>query len=96
MSAMTMPAFRQAQPTAARSQAARVVYHSTNGDSGKETVVSGAVFTPAGQPAVRRLAHNRVRPRHHGHRQGVRSVPVGFVARSRGTSCSASSRAGTR
>ena len=31
-------------------QAARVVYRSTSGDTGQETVVSGAVFTPLGEP----------------------------------------------
>jgi alpha-beta hydrolase superfamily lysophospholipase len=49
MSAMTMPAFRK-HTNGRAIEAARVVYHSTNGDSGKETVVSGAVFTPEGHP----------------------------------------------
>jgi hypothetical protein len=49
MSAMTMPAFRK-HTNGHAIEAARVVYHSTNGDSGKETVVSGAVFTPTGDP----------------------------------------------
>ena len=31
-------------------RAARVVYHSTNGDTGAPTVVSGAVFVPSGAP----------------------------------------------
>jgi len=49
VSAMTMPAFTAA---AGRRdlRAARVVYRSTNGDTGEETVVSGAVFAPNGQP----------------------------------------------
>ena len=49
VSAVTMPALRQ-KPGGRRLQAARVVYRSTDGDSGAETVVSGAVFTPLGQP----------------------------------------------
>jgi len=49
ISAMTMPALR-ANLKGGALQAARVVYRSTNGDSGKETVVSGAVFTPLGVP----------------------------------------------
>ncbi|WP_246240411.1 lipase family protein [Mycolicibacterium madagascariense] len=31
-------------------RAARVVYHSTNGDTGAPTIVSGAVFVPSGAP----------------------------------------------
>ena len=49
VSAMTMPAFRQ-HTNGRAIQAARVVYRSTNGDSGKETVVSGSVFAPEGNP----------------------------------------------
>jgi hypothetical protein len=47
ISASTMPGFSR---TAEGSNvvAARVVYRSTNGDSGQETVVSGSVFTPTG------------------------------------------------
>ena len=82
MSAMTMPSFRR-HANGGAIQAARVVYHSTNGDSGKETVVSGSVFAPGGGPPNRRLADRLVRPRHHWHRQGVRPIPVRFTARSR-------------
>ncbi|BDX33874.1 putative lipase [Mycobacterium antarcticum] len=49
VSATTMPAI-QARVPGRQLQSARVVYRSTNGDTGKETVVSGAVFTPVGQP----------------------------------------------
>jgi hypothetical protein len=49
VSATTMPALRTTINGRAL-QAARVVYRSTNGDSGAETVVSGSVFTPVGQP----------------------------------------------
>ena len=47
VSAMTMPAFRQ-HTNGRPIQAARVVYRSSNGDSGIQTVVSGAVFSPQG------------------------------------------------
>lgn len=48
VSAVTMPALRE--KTAGRQlQAARVVYRSSNGDSGVETTVSGSVFTPLGE-----------------------------------------------
>lgn len=49
VSAMTMPAFLKAA-SSRDVQAARVVYRSTNGDTGAETVVSGSAFTPAGTP----------------------------------------------
>lgn len=49
VSAMTMPALRKTV-AGRHMQAARVVYRSTNGDTGAETVVSGAVFTPLGEP----------------------------------------------
>ena len=49
VSAMTMPSLRESIDTHAL-QAARVVYKSTSGDSGDETVVSGSVFTPVGEP----------------------------------------------
>lgn len=49
VSAMTMPGYaRTGYGTSTRS--ARVVYRSTNGDTGAETVVSGTVFTPLGDP----------------------------------------------
>lgn len=47
VSAMTMPEFARS-PQGSVLNSARVVYRSTNGDSGEPTVVSGAVFTPAG------------------------------------------------
>lgn len=49
VSAMTMPGFSRSG-YGRYSQAARVEYRSTNGDTGAETVVSGAVFTPEGSP----------------------------------------------
>jgi alpha-beta hydrolase superfamily lysophospholipase len=49
VSAMTMPAL-QKKIAGRQLQAARVVYRSTNGDTGEETVVSGSVFTPVGEP----------------------------------------------
>lgn len=49
VSAMTMPAL-QKTIAGRQLQAARVVYRSTNGDTGDETVVSGSVFTPVGDP----------------------------------------------
>jgi pimeloyl-ACP methyl ester carboxylesterase len=48
VSAMTMPALTRTEPGKLL-QAARVVYRSTSGDTGEETVVSGAVFTPLGE-----------------------------------------------
>lgn len=49
VSAVTMPGFsRTARGAMVRS--ARVVYRSTDGDTGAPTVVSGAVFTPTGTP----------------------------------------------
>ncbi|MDF2584343.1 MAG: hypothetical protein K0R33_2986 [Mycobacterium sp.] len=47
VSAMTMPEFGRS-PQGSGLNSARVVYRSTNGDSGEPTVVSGAVFTPSG------------------------------------------------
>ena len=47
VSAVTMPEFSRT-PTGSRVQAARVVYVSTEGDTGKPTEVSGSVFTPPG------------------------------------------------
>jgi hypothetical protein len=48
VSATTMPGV---QKVAGRQlQAARVVYRSTNGDTGARTTVSGSVFTPVGEP----------------------------------------------
>ena len=47
VSAMTMPEFSRS-PQGSGLNSARVVYRSTNGDSGEPTVVSGAVFTPGG------------------------------------------------
>ena len=50
-SAMTMPGYsrsRQGQMV----DSARVVYRSTSGDTGKQTVVSGSVFTPKGKPPI--------------------------------------------
>jgi hypothetical protein len=49
ISAMTMPEFLDAQGNP-NLRAARVVYRSTNGDTGAETKVSGSVFTPTGEP----------------------------------------------
>ena len=49
ISAMTMPNFLDAA-SSRDLRAARVVYRSTNGDTGAETQVSGAVFTPKGEP----------------------------------------------
>jgi hypothetical protein len=49
VSAMTMPAFLDAA-SSRNLKAARVVYRSTNGDSGAPTTVSGSVFTPEGEP----------------------------------------------
>lgn len=47
VSAMTMPEFSRSS-VGNTMMAARVVYRSTNGDSGEPTVVSGTVFTPMG------------------------------------------------
>jgi pimeloyl-ACP methyl ester carboxylesterase len=47
VSAMTMPALTRTAD-GKLVQAARVVYRSTSGDTGLETVVSGSVFTPLG------------------------------------------------
>jgi Secretory lipase len=47
VSASTMPGFSRTAD-GSNVTAARVVYRSTNGDSGRETVVSGSVFTPTG------------------------------------------------
>jgi hypothetical protein len=47
ISAMTMPTFLEAGRDL---HAARVVYRSTNGDTGAGTRVSGTVFTPEGEP----------------------------------------------
>jgi dienelactone hydrolase len=47
VSAMTMPAFAASKDGRAL-KSARVVYRSTNGDSGQQTVVSGSVFAPTG------------------------------------------------
>lgn len=47
VSAMTMPEFSRS-PQGSGLRSARVVYRSTNGDTGEPTVVSGAVFTPEG------------------------------------------------
>lgn len=49
VSAMTMPPLVRTEEGKVL-QAARVVYRSTSGDTGRETVVSGAVFTPLGEP----------------------------------------------
>lgn len=49
ISATTMPGFPSGSDFTAL-RAARVVYRSTNGDTGAETRVSGAVFTPDGTP----------------------------------------------
>lgn len=49
VSATTMPWFLNASSYRTL-RAARVVYRSTNGDTGAETKVSGAVFTPDGAP----------------------------------------------
>jgi len=49
VSATTMPGL-QAKVAGRQLQAARVVYHSTNGDTGAPTTVSGSVFTPVGEP----------------------------------------------
>jgi hypothetical protein len=49
VSAMTMPGLSRTGYGRGL-HAARVVYRSTNGDSGAETVVSGSVFTPTGSP----------------------------------------------
>jgi hypothetical protein len=49
VSATTMPAL-QKTIGGRQMQAARVVYRSTNGDTGAPTVVSGSVFTPVGEP----------------------------------------------
>lgn len=51
VSAMTMPEFSRS-PQGSQLNAARVVYRSTNGDTGEPTVVSGAVFTPGGSAPV--------------------------------------------
>jgi secretory lipase len=48
LSATTMPGLQTV--TGRQLQAARVVYRSTNGDTGASTIVSGAVFTPLGEP----------------------------------------------
>jgi Secretory lipase len=47
VSASTMPGFSRTAD-GSNVTAARVVYRSTNGDSGRETVVSGSVFIPKG------------------------------------------------
>lgn len=47
VSALTMPALSQTKDGSLLN-AARVEYHSTNGDTGQPTVVSGSVFTPKG------------------------------------------------
>ncbi len=47
VSAVSMPAFDRS-PEGQRVDAARVLYRSTNGDSGQPTEVSGSVFTPKG------------------------------------------------
>jgi hypothetical protein len=49
ISAMTMPNFLDAA-SSRDLRAARVVYRSTNGDTGAETEVSGTVFAPQGEP----------------------------------------------
>ncbi|MET0474713.1 MAG: lipase family protein [Mycobacterium sp.] len=49
ISAMTMPQFLAAAGSE-EIRAARVVYRSTNGDTGAATLVSGSVFTPKGEP----------------------------------------------
>jgi hypothetical protein len=49
VSAMTMPSFTRTED-GKLVQAARVVYRSTEGDTGMQTVVSGSVFTPLGSP----------------------------------------------
>lgn len=49
VSAMTMPKF-VAAASSRDLRAARVVYRSTNGDTGAATTVSGSVFTPNGEP----------------------------------------------
>lgn len=51
ISAETMPEFLDAA-SSRNLRAARVVYRSTNGDTGVETTVSGSVFTPEGAPPV--------------------------------------------
>jgi hypothetical protein len=48
VSADTMPGLTRTKE-GANLEAARVVYHSTNGDTGQPTVVSGSVYTPKGQ-----------------------------------------------
>ena len=47
VSAMTMPEFSRT-PQGSQMNAARVVYRSTNGDTGEPTEVSGSVFVPQG------------------------------------------------
>lgn len=47
VSAMTMPEFSRS-PQGSQMDAARVVYRSTNGDTGEPTVVSGSVYRPTG------------------------------------------------
>ena len=47
ISAMTMPGFSHSRE-GQRVDAARVVYRSTSGDTGRQTEVSGSVFTPNG------------------------------------------------
>ncbi|BBY79692.1 putative lipase [Mycolicibacterium pulveris] len=47
ISAMTMPGLSRSK-AGSEFNAARVVYHSTNGDTGEPTVVSGSVYTPKG------------------------------------------------
>ncbi|MGW0161758.1 lipase family protein [Mycobacterium sp. NPDC003323] len=49
VSAVTMPEFSRT-PQGSAMNAARVVYRSTNGDTGQPTEVSGSVFTPQGSP----------------------------------------------
>jgi alpha-beta hydrolase superfamily lysophospholipase len=49
VSAMTMPGITETTQ-GRRLRAGRVVYRSTDGDTGRQTVVSGSVFTPLGDP----------------------------------------------
>lgn len=51
ISAMSMPSFSHTA-TGRPMQAARVLYRSTNGDTGRPTEVSGAVFVPTGDAPV--------------------------------------------
>jgi hypothetical protein len=50
LSADDIPDVAAALQLPAGARAARVLYHSTNGDTGSSTVVSGTVFAPAGNP----------------------------------------------